>query len=143
MRRRLRSALTCSHGTSFQRTYDTAFGAAAGVDTNSSRMSLRRHYRARARTKDACDESTPLRAERREKRTMSAGMHETDRCYTPTLNPSRSTELQTAYRCLTTPTCRQYSSTGQVEHFGRWPVHTCFPNGTSSRLISTQYSRGS
>jgi len=26
---------------------------------------------------------------------------------------------------------------------GLTPVHTCFPNGTSSRLISIQYLRGS
>ncbi len=42
------------------------------------------------------------------------------------------------YRCSVTPTCRHISSTGQVEHFGSRPVQTCFPNGTSSELISTQ-----
>ena len=36
------------------------------------------------------------------------------------------------YRCSVTPTCRQYSSTGHVEHFGSLPVQTCLPNGTSS-----------
>ena len=48
-----------------------------------------------------------------------------------------------AQRWRVTPTCRQYSSTGHVEHFGRCPVQMCFPNGTSSRLISIQYLRGS
>jgi hypothetical protein len=47
------------------------------------------------------------------------------------------------HRCSVTPICRQYSSTGQVEHFGRTPVQMCFPNGTSRRLISIQYFRGS
>ena len=47
------------------------------------------------------------------------------------------------YRCSVTPTCRQYASTGQVEHFGFTPVQTCFPNGTSRRLISIQYFLGS
>lgn len=30
-----------------------------------------------------------------------------------------------------------------VEHLGMYPVQMCFPNGTSSRLISIQYLRGS
>lgn len=51
--------------------------------------------------------------------------------------------MYSSYRCLTTPICRQYSSTGHVEHFGNRPVQMCLPNGTSSRLVSTQYSRGS
>src|SRR5438876_2595256 len=55
----------------------------------------------------------------------------------------RSASRFPSQRCAVTPTCRQYSSTGHTEHFGRLPVHTCFPNGTSSRLISTQYLRGS
>jgi tRNA(fMet)-specific endonuclease VapC len=45
-------------------------------------------------------------------------------------------------RCFVTPTCRQYSRTGHSEHFGSLPVQMCFPNGTSRRLISTQYCRG-
>ena len=49
----------------------------------------------------------------------------------------------TGYRGSVTPTCRQYSSTGHVEHFGRTPVQTCFPNGTSRRLISIHYFLGS
>ena len=47
------------------------------------------------------------------------------------------------YRWAATPTWRHMSSTGQIEHRGSRPVHTCLPNGTSSALISTQYRRGS
>ena len=47
------------------------------------------------------------------------------------------------YRCLTTCICRQHSRTGHVKHFGSRPVQMCFPNGTSRRLISIQYFRGS
>jgi hypothetical protein len=47
------------------------------------------------------------------------------------------------YRGSVTPTCRQYCSTGHVEHFGRTPVQMCFPNGTSRRLISIQNFFGS
>src|SRR5437763_14695714 len=46
-------------------------------------------------------------------------------------------------RWLVTPTCRHMSRTGQVEQRGRTPVQMCLPNGTSRRLISTQYWRGS
>ena len=43
-----------------------------------------------------------------------------------------------SYRWLVTPTCWHMSSTGQVEHFGRMPVQTCLPKGTSRLLIGTQ-----
>src|SRR5688572_32883681 len=64
-------------------------------------------------------------------------------------HPSSNPEHRTRDRSLNgylrdvTPTCRQYSSTGQPEHFGSLPVQTYFPNGTSNLLISTQYRRGS
>jgi hypothetical protein len=48
-----------------------------------------------------------------------------------------------SYRWLVTSTCRQYSRTGRVEHFGDLPVQMYLPNGTTSRLISTSYFRGS
>jgi hypothetical protein len=54
--------------------------------------------------------------------------------YTP--RPDRSAVPY--HRCSLTPTCRHMSSTGQVEHLGSRPVQMCFPNGTSSALISTQ-----
>src|SRR5689334_20733548 len=46
-------------------------------------------------------------------------------------------------RWSSTPTCAHIASNGHVEHFGRVPVQTCLPNGTSNALISTQYRRGS
>jgi hypothetical protein len=51
---------------------------------------------------------------------------------------SQAPQPDRLYRWAVTPTCRHMFSTGHVEHFGAVPVQTCFPNGTSRALISTQ-----
>ena len=39
------------------------------------------------------------------------------------------------YRCSVTPTCRQYSSTGQVEHFGRGVALPLDLRGNAARRL--------
>ena len=45
------------------------------------------------------------------------------------------------YLLFSTPTRSHHFSTGQVEHFGKFPVQMCFPNGISNRLMSIQRLR--
>ena len=61
----------------------------------------------------------------------------------PTTAASNGPAPRPGYRCEVTPTCWHMLKSGQVEHFGRTPVQTCLPNGTSKALISTQYAFGS
>jgi hypothetical protein len=56
--------------------------------------------------------------------------------------PGRRLLILGRYRCVVTAICSQYSSTGQVEQCGRRPTQTCFPNGISRRLMSTQWRWG-
>jgi hypothetical protein len=60
----------------------------------------------------------------------------------PSLPRISATDRWKDQRADVTPTCRHISNSGQVEHFGRVPVQTCLPNGTSRALISTQYDCG-
>ncbi len=61
----------------------------------------------------------------------------------PALSARVSTRVPVPQRCWVTPTCAQGSRTGHAEQRGSRPVQMCLPNGTSTRLISTRYARGS